>query len=167
MHRKAICFVLAAIAGTGPLMISSGSYAADKGTVANVRQMGVDVTLQGNVFSGQFVTTQGAAVAGATVTISQRGQEVARTVTNAEGQFSTALRPGIYDVVVGSERETVRVWSSDSAPPTARPAATFVAGDVVRGQLEEIDFTALTAATIFGTALTIGITELDGSDVSN
>jgi hypothetical protein len=166
MLRKSLLGrVATAIAGLG-LLLPAGVNAAEAPVTAAVRQVGTDVTLQNGHFHGQFVNAQGGAVAGATVVVRQRGVEVARTVTNEQGQFAAALQPGLYEVTVGSQTDTVRVWDAQVAPPAARGSALFVAGDQSRGQCgcNCFDYTAMAAIGIGTAALVVGIIALDQAD---
>ena len=98
-----------------------------------------DVALgRGGSLQGQIVDAQGAAIPGITVTIFNRKQELARTVTNQEGNFAfTGLRGGLYMVSAQGQDTVKRLWSESTAPPTARSGILLVSHDslAVRGQL--------------------------------
>jgi hypothetical protein len=96
-----------------------------------------DVALRsGGLLVGQVVDPQGAAKAGALVSIRQGEHEVVRTTTDTNGVFAAqGLRGGEYQLVTEEGSCECRFWAADTAPPNARPAALVVAGnDVVRGQ---------------------------------
>ncbi|MCA9080213.1 MAG: carboxypeptidase regulatory-like domain-containing protein [Planctomycetaceae bacterium] len=95
-----------------------------------------DVILHEGQLQGQFVTGQGAAVAGARVQLRSRTEVVRETFTDATGKFSFAeQKPGIYELVVDRQVHAVRVWAVDVAPASAKEGVTLVHGDVVRGQV--------------------------------
>ena len=74
------------------------------------------------------------------VALVRDGRAVALTKTDQSGRFALSnLSQGLYQVVVdgpGSpSRQTCRVWSPSSAPPTARDKVEMMLGEqVVRGQ---------------------------------
>jgi hypothetical protein len=96
-----------------------------------------DIALQaGGMLLGQVVDVQGAAMAGSPVSLRIAGQEVARVVADASGQFAVPnLRGGMYQVAAAGRIETYRFWAPQTAPPVAQPGLVFVShGDLVRGQ---------------------------------
>jgi len=87
-------------------------------------------TLKGSVF-----TPNGKHIDGATVAIVQGDKIITHTNTNEKGTFEVPqLKAGVYQVVVGNHGAPVRVWSAETAPPSAKTRAIFVVGQVVRGQ---------------------------------
>jgi hypothetical protein len=123
----------------------------------------VDVTLgaEGKL-CGFVVDAQGVPMLATDVTVLQAGKVVARTKTDALGQFSaTNLRGGVYQVAAGQGVTTLRAWETAAAPPAARSAAMVVGSSaVVRGQrpfgmLKMSD--ALILAAIIGAAIAIPI----------
>ena len=96
-----------------------------------------DVALRsGGVLVGQVVDQQGAAKAGAPVSIRFAEHEVVRTVTDQNGVFAAqGLRGGQYQLLTVDGMTVCRLWAPDTAPPAARPAALLVSGNTaVRGQ---------------------------------
>lgn len=96
-----------------------------------------DVALRdGGIFVGKVVSTQGAPVASAAVSIRQGDNEVAQTVTNEEGVFAAqGLHNGVYQVVADNGVASYRFWSAEMAPPAANNSALIVTGNtVVNGQ---------------------------------
>ncbi len=93
----------------------------------------IDVTLRdGGVFVGQVVDSHGVARVNQSVAMMFDGQEVVRTQTNENGVFAAqGLRGGQYVVVTEGKMVSTRLWAADTAPPTSRPAALIVAGDMV------------------------------------
>ncbi len=162
LKKSLLTHLMVAAAGIGLLLPAAPVVAAEPTPVVAARQIGMDVVLDAGHVKGQYVNTQGAALEGATVIAGQRGIEVARTTTNANGQFRLALRPGIYDLTVGAKTETIRVWSADAAPPAARSTATLVEGSTVRGQNGPlIDPVAAAAIAIGTTGVVLGAVALD------
>ncbi len=73
---------------------------------------------------GRVVDRRGAPMADTPVVIRRRGRAVARTVTAADGRFSTeGLRGGCYQIETARGVQYHRVWSFGMAPPTASPTA--------------------------------------------
>jgi hypothetical protein len=105
---------------------------------------------------GQVVDGQGRGLDGASVSIRQDGQEVAKTLTNRDGFFSaTNLRGGTYEIVTGQSRSAYRVWTAQMAPPAARDQALIVAqAPLVRGQYMGPN-PALLAALALGITATV------------
>ena len=96
-----------------------------------------DVALEsGGVLRGQVVNAEGAAEAGLEVIIEARGQQIARTTTDEQGNFAVSkLRGGTYGVRVGEQVAACRVWAPNTAPPSASPGLLLVTGTATRGQL--------------------------------
>ncbi len=97
----------------------------------------IDIALgDGGVLLGRVVDAQGAAVSGTTVSLQQGGQEVKRTQTDDQGRFAvTGLRGGVSQIVTAQGGGVLRLWASQTAPPSAEHAALVVSGNgVVRGQ---------------------------------
>lgn len=98
---------------------------------------GVDVALaDGGLFVGQIVDAQGAAQAESEVVVLYQGKEVVRTTTDERGVFAAkGLRGGQYEVMTDGCAAPCRLWTAQTAPPAARPAALIVTNvDVVNGQ---------------------------------
>jgi hypothetical protein len=91
----------------------------------------------GGVLRGQVVDGQGQPVANAPVSVLYEGKEVVSTKTAADGSFAVSgLRGGTHTVVSGDNGGICRLWSTDTAPPSARESVMIVrGGQVVRGQL--------------------------------
>jgi hypothetical protein len=97
----------------------------------------VDVALRdGGVLVGQVVDPQGAAVAGAPVSLRYQDKNVVTATTSPEGYFAVkGLRGGVYQVAAADGHGVYRLWTQGTAPPSAQPGATLVSGGkVVRGQ---------------------------------
>ena len=97
-----------------------------------------DIALKDHgVFTGTVLDEQGTARAAIPVTVSRQGKVVARTETNAAGQFIVRdLSGGLYEVQTPAGSGVYRLWSPRTAPPAALAAATVMPnGSVVRAQL--------------------------------
>ena len=110
---------------------------AAEGTLKSMtkKRQPVDVTLaeNGAVF-GKLVDRQGNGLAGVTVNVASKNAAY-NTQTNAEGFFvAQNVRPGQLAFKVADQTQMIRVWSADTAPPSAAQGALLVAGDTVRGQ---------------------------------
>lgn len=88
------------------------------------------------VFVGQVVRADGQPREAATVSLQQRGVEVARVHTDANGYFAVrGVRQGLYMVQTADTTGSYRAWSTDVAPPAAKPSALLISNaEVVRGQ---------------------------------
>ncbi len=99
-----------------------------------------DVSLaNGGVLKGQIITSSGQTRAKVPVILGQRGKELAKATTNANGEFAFKGVPsGVYHVSAGTQGGMYRVWSEQTAPPTAKTGVMIVNNEeVVRGQLGE------------------------------
>ena len=95
-----------------------------------------DVALgEGQAFQGLLRNDNGRPVAGAEVTISQLGKEVARTQTDEQGRFEfQGLRGGLHLVHAGEGAGLYRLWAKGTAPPHARDNVTMTDSVTIRGQ---------------------------------
>ena len=99
-----------------------------------------DVSLQeGGVFTGNLVNDRGVGQPAVPVIVSRLGKIVAKTETDANGQFAVqGLSGGAYEVQTPIGQGTYRLWAPRTAPPSAQSVATIVAGvpdqPVVLGQ---------------------------------
>jgi hypothetical protein len=86
---------------------------------------------------GQVVDAQGTARPGVAVSLLSRTDELAVAKTDDRGYFSIrGLRAGVYQLAAEDVSGIYRVWTADTAPPSAGRAALLVTGDgPVRGQL--------------------------------
>ncbi|MEN6452072.1 MAG: carboxypeptidase-like regulatory domain-containing protein [Thermoguttaceae bacterium] len=83
----------------------------------------VDIALaDGGVLRGQVVDLQGkGAVGNVPVTVKAQNREVAKAVTTADGKFAVeGLRGGVYHVSAGEGQGIYRLWSVNTAPPSAQ-----------------------------------------------
>ncbi len=132
-----------------------------------------DVALgQGGQLVGQLVDKQGRGVEGAVVSVKFGNKEVAKTVTNAKGQYAVkGLRGGVHQVVAGRQVQVFRFWSAQTAPPAAKTAALSVLGSngVVRGQLEGLGGISGTVGAVAGItgAVLSGVSASNSSDAED
>jgi len=123
----------------------------------------IDVALaKGGTFQGRMVNDKGDNVEGAAVVIRQAGRVVAETTTDEEGRFSVkSLRGGTYEVKAGKVDGVCRLWSHDTAPPSAAGEITIVSHTkVVRGQDDEGYFYPGTVDPWLATAIGLGTASL-------
>ena len=127
----------------------------------------VDITLDvTGQFLGQVVDSQGQPRDGMPVVLRQGQREVARTLTDARGQFALANIPaGLYQVDAGPTRAVYRVWTAESAPPQARHRAVLVAettplvrGHHIESAVDQLD--AITLAMVASSIATLVIASL-------
>ena len=125
-----------ALACTG-MVAPQISLAAQPAPQAPVAQAAVtDVALHdGNMLAGQLVNAAGAPLANAPVTVSQGNRVIAATHTTNDGVFAVRdLNGGVYTVDAAGTQGVYRVWTANTAPPSAKPAILMVHGDATRGQ---------------------------------
>jgi len=97
----------------------------------------VDVALRdGGVLLGQVVDPQGAAKAGAAVSVRYEDRELVTTSADPDGYFAVkGLRGGVHQVATQEGHAVYRLWAPGTAPPAAQDGVLLVAGsDVTRGQ---------------------------------
>jgi hypothetical protein len=87
-----------------------------------------DVMLTANhSLQGQLVNRDGIAKPGTQLTVSSAGQVVAKTISDERGFFAVQLdKGGIYTLSDGNQAAVVRVWTNDTAPPSAKQAVLMV-----------------------------------------
>jgi len=104
---------------------------------------------------GQVLSPEGAPLVEAKVALSQVQQFVGETATDKEGRFElNSLRGGTYELRTGGHSTWVRLWSHESAPPAATPAALLVAErPTVRGQINYMNSNMLLPSEAIGTLM--------------
>jgi hypothetical protein len=72
------------------------------------------------------------------VVVQAAGQEIARTLTDSEGNFRVdGLKGGVHRVNAADQQSLYRLWAPSTAPPAAQRGLMLVsATDVVRGQCD-------------------------------
>ena len=118
--------IVDASAADGPKPISSA--------VSGVR----DVRLsEDGILSLQLLTQEGQGISDVEVQVSYEDQQIASGKTKADGSVEfTGLRPGVHRISAGAGRETLRIWTHDTAPPKAVNRVAIVTDErVVRGQI--------------------------------
>jgi hypothetical protein len=108
--------------------------------VRTVQPAVADVGLSaGGTVTGQVVDPHGRPLEGQLVSIRTTEGEVAKAVTDRNGNFVvSSLAGGVYHVAAGQGQNIFRFWAPETAPPSARPQAVVVSGKtVVRAQNEE------------------------------
>ncbi|WP_437186182.1 SdrD B-like domain-containing protein [Planctomicrobium sp. SH668] len=99
-----------------------------------VESFGSDVVLKDSVLAGHYVNLNGIGIQNVRATVRKAGQDVATAVTDSQGKFHfTGLHTGVYEVVIGSRSEFIRVWDADVAPPKAKTGAQFVKDGKLQG----------------------------------
>jgi hypothetical protein len=98
----------------------------------------VDVKLDAaGVLRGRVVNGSGVAADGASVAIRRGETVVAQGTTDQRGEFAApGMSLGVYTLETATSRRVCRVWTGDTAPPSAQSVALLVTGEpVVRGQI--------------------------------
>jgi hypothetical protein len=99
--------------------------------------MVLDVALaEGGLLRGQVVDGAGQPVAEAPVAVFYEGKEVAKTTSDADGNFAiSSLKGGQHVVISGDHGGLCRMWSTQTAPPSANSRMLIVKSpQLVRGQ---------------------------------
>ncbi|HQZ66857.1 MAG TPA: carboxypeptidase-like regulatory domain-containing protein [Planctomycetaceae bacterium] len=125
--RKYTCLLLA-----GLLCVGTPVIAGEPAKICSS-----DVALnEGGLLRGTVLTTEAQPVAGITVHVLHEEKVVAKTTSDERGEFSVkGLRNGAHTVQIGSTRQSVRLWGTNSAPPAAVENVAIVVDDeTVRGQ---------------------------------
>lgn len=146
MKTKAIQRLAAALAMAGALA-AHPALAAPHSTS--------DVVLrQGDVFVGQLVGPRGEAIAGADVCVKHNGAQVARAKTNKDGVFAVrGVKTGAHLVEAGGVAASYRLWSPQTAPPSATSAGWMVvekpvaSGQVLGGLIGGVSTTTVIGST--------------------
>lgn len=126
----------------------------------------LDVALtQGGLLQGKVLDTQGQPVADAPVSVRFEGKEVASTKSSVDGSFAVrGLRGGTHVVVSGEHGGICRMWTAESAPPSARSAVMIVrGGQIARGQ-GFVSGPGLLMAGLLGGAVAGGLISQDNSN---
>ena len=88
-----------------------------------------------SVLQGRVVDAQGQPVSGVNVVMKANETIVVETQTDVSGEFNVnSLRGGFYQLSVNNVSQNVRVWTPNTAPPTATDGLTVTLGTVQRGQ---------------------------------
>lgn len=96
-----------------------------------------DIALhQGGVLVGQIVDAKGVSIAKAQVSLFSAGKEVARTQSDSTGNFAVkGLKGGVYQVASENNQGVYRLWSAQTAPPSAQRGMMLVSDtDIALGQ---------------------------------
>ena len=136
--RSALCQLLVSLACVGvalPQAVYAFDGPAPPPTPALAAVLDIALDAQGSLH-GQASDSNGQALALSEVSLRQQGQVVAQTKTDKSGQFTfPGVRAGLYEIQSAGTSQVCRVWTAQSAPPSARDKALLVnRGDVVRGK---------------------------------
>jgi hypothetical protein len=125
------------LAGTLIVAMTSGPVLSDEAVQLRSR----DVVLHSGSLSGVVLNRQARPVPGLTVKLLYGKDLIATATSDDNGNFAVhGLRNGGHIVNAGTEKELVRFWSSDVAPPAASARMVVVVDEqVVRGQTSADD----------------------------
>ncbi len=96
----------------------------------------IDVALgEDGSLHGQVLDLQGAPMTQTTVAVVQQGEVLATTQTDAQGRYTfDGMNTGLYQVVTDQGLTVCRVWTAETAPPSALAETLVVDGlQTVRG----------------------------------
>jgi hypothetical protein len=84
-----------------------------------------DVALtDGGTLQGQVVDLQNMGQPGVPIVLRSQNRDVAKTITNTNGQFSVQdLNGGVYNIATAQGENTFRLWAPRTAPPAAKQSA--------------------------------------------
>ncbi|MFK7818257.1 MAG: hypothetical protein AB8G99_06045 [Planctomycetaceae bacterium] len=145
--RAALC-----LACFGMTIPQGALVAAEKPEQVQASRM-LDVKLtDGGKLTGQLVDTQGNALKGATVTVRFHNQVVAVAKTNNAGRIAvTGLMGGTHQLETEHGRINARLWTAQTAPPSAKPNALIVSEkNIIRAQCGEAGCGVGGGAGLFG-----------------
>ncbi len=173
-YSRAITTFAFGLACLGLLTPTPLLHAASHESKQQTREIStVDVALDtGGVLRGQVVNSQGVPLKNTSLSLRQLPGETVTTATDNSGRFELAgLHGGTCQIVAGSSVAVCRLWSPDTAPPSAKPALLIVAdGPQVLGQRGPIANWALShpwiVAGVVATAIAVpvAIHNLDDDD---
>ena len=108
---------------------------------ANSSQVAIqDVALTADgQLRGQVVDRTGTAKVNSPVSLLSEDREVAKATTDQQGQFAIPLaKGGVYQLRTTEGAALLRVWTNQTAPPSAREGVLLVSDrEIVRGNLGE------------------------------
>jgi hypothetical protein len=156
--RNGTCLLLAALLAVGsPVM--AGEPVAIRSS---------DVALNaGGLLKGTVLNAEAQPVAGVAVNVLHEDRIVATAISDGQGEFGVkGLRNGAHIVRVGSREQSVRLWSTNTAPPEAvENIAIVVDEEVVRGQMGGFNRSRAGALLLVGGVVAIVLgTTLDNND---
>ncbi len=134
--------------------------AAKTSTVSRIPDL---VLTDGGTMSGRVCDHSGKVLEGAKVILKQDNKVIATTETNSEGVYAFSnLKGGIYHPVSGKTEGVFRVWTEDTAPPTAKEHALLVIGENgARGQFGSVDPTLILLTAGVLTSVVLGAVAID------
>lgn len=120
--KSALRFAATLVAVCIASMVVTNRAAHAQGS--SVRNLALD---EGGVMNGEVRSASGQPLSNARVSISQGGQQVAVTQTNAEGMFSIGgLREGEHVLRACNQSIVYRLWQAGSAPPNTENFASVM-----------------------------------------
>lgn len=131
---KSFLSIPAVLFAFGTLAVSADPVSADQ----PVEMRSADVSLNHGVVVGTVLNRSALPVGNIRVHLIHRDTVIATAISDENGQFVVkGLRNGGHVLQVGANRQPVRFWSVQSAPPTVSNQMSIVVDEeVVRGQEE-------------------------------
>ncbi|MFZ9088466.1 MAG: carboxypeptidase-like regulatory domain-containing protein [Planctomycetaceae bacterium] len=114
----------------------------------------------------RIVDGQGVPVAGASIQLEYKQQIVATTTTDKNGYAAfSGLRPGLHTIVSPASRRDVRLWTNDTAPPSAITVPAVVSElSTLRGQFGAFHLPAVIYAGLATAALVVAVDAENSAD---
>lgn len=161
LKKNLLGYAAACVASCGLLISPPVINAAERPAPQHAQVRSLDVTLSNSSLGGQYLTSAGNAIDGATVVLRKAGRPIAETQTDSRGVFTFQnLRSGAYEVVTASGVQPVRAWDATIAPPAASEYATIIADGAVRGQMGGGGFLTAVGLGVGIAGLAVGVVGL-------
>ncbi|MEX0728607.1 MAG: carboxypeptidase-like regulatory domain-containing protein [Planctomycetaceae bacterium] len=169
IRNAAVALAVTGMVLPHPKVMADGMNSkSEKSSPANAVR---DVALaEGGVLTGVVRDAEGNPLNGAAVAIRQGNEVIASTISDENGEFTIQdLNGGVYVVNAGQSQGVYRLWTEDTAPPSAQTMVDVVSldEDVVRGQypgfggLDVITLVTLGAAIAGVTLAAINLGEIN------
>lgn len=155
IRRAAVALAVAGMILPHPKVMADGMNSkTEKSSPANAVR---DVALaDGGVLSGVVRDAEGNPLGGAAVAVRQGNEVIASTISDENGEFAISdLNGGVYVVNAGNSQGVYRLWTEDTAPPSAQTMVDMVSldEDVVRGQYPGFGGLDIFTLVTLGTAI--------------
>jgi Carboxypeptidase regulatory-like domain len=120
---------------------------------------------------GRAIDSHGAPIDGAMVELSQKGSMLEKTTTDHTGLYRfTSVRQGTYQITMGRQAQSIRVWEPRLAPPSSQQLVNTVRDSgIIRGQNDRAGNTIGVLGGITGVALGVYAIDIamDAEDEAN
>lgn len=142
----------------GPVLVASEQ--ADSSGIQDVQLR------DGGILTTRVVDLQGNPVSGEQVAIQYNGKQIASAVSDSDGLIAVnGMRPGLHAIVTPMGGTMCRLWSTETAPPSAISVPAVVSdAEVVRGQLGAFNLPMLVVTGVSVAALLVAVNANSNAD---